>query len=186
VATWPDDAVRERLGALELGREKNLRLVGPARWHVTLRFLGDVAEETLEPLGEALLAGAAAFQGPVECRLGPATGWFTGVRVLQLPASGLDELASAVHTATHAVVSGPERDGPPFNGHLTLARAKGRLGPAAQAALAGIPFDARFAVGHVDLVASEPSPRGHVYSTLVQAPLGRPAGLRRGGRSGTA
>src|SRR5271165_4686941 len=185
VAAWPDGAARERLCALELGREKNLRLVGPARWHVTLRFLGDVAEETLGPLGEALAAGAADFPGPVECRLGPATGWFTGVRVLQLPASGLDELASAVRAATRAVVPGPGRGEPPFNGHLTLARAKGRLGPTAQAALAGIPFAARFAVGHVDLVASEPSPRGHVYSTLVRATLGPPAGLRTGGRSGT-
>ena len=29
VAAWPDDATRERLAALELGRSKNLRLVGP-------------------------------------------------------------------------------------------------------------------------------------------------------------
>jgi 2'-5' RNA ligase len=67
----------------------------------------------------------------------------------------------------------PERDGdrPPFNGHLTLARVKGRLGPQAQSDLAGIPFDSAFAVAHVDLVASAPSPRGHVYSTLVRAPL---------------
>ena len=61
---------------------------------------------------------------------------------------------------------------PPFNGHLTLARVKGRLGPQAQAELAGIPFDSAFAVEHVDLVASEPSPGGHVYTTLVRAPLG--------------
>jgi 2'-5' RNA ligase len=33
-------------------------------------------------------------------------------------------------------------------------------------------FDSTFAVGAVDLVASEPSPRGHVYTTLVRAPLG--------------
>ena len=184
VAAWPDEAAREALHALELGRERNLRLVGPTRWHVTLRFLGDVADEALGPLGEALAAGAAAFPGPVECRLGPATGWFTGVRVLQLPASGLDELAVAVRAATQPFSPGADQDEPPFNGHLTLARVKGRLGPAAQAALAGIPFDARFAVGHVDLVASEPSPRGHVYTTLVRAPLGRP-GLRTGGRSGT-
>jgi 2'-5' RNA ligase len=185
VAAWPDEAARERLDALELGREKNLRLVGPTRWHVTLRFLGDVADEALGPLGRALVAGAAAFPGPVECRLGPATGWFTGVRVLQLPAAGLDELASAVRAATSSVASGADRDEPPFKGHLTLARARGRLGPAAQAALAGIPFDARFAVGHVDLVASEPSSRGHVYTTVVRAPLAPPPALRTGGRSGT-
>ncbi len=186
VAAWPDDATRGRLGALELGRSKNLRLVGPSRWHITLRFLGDVADEDLAPLGDAVLVAAAGVPGPVECRLGPATGWFTGVRVLQLPAAGLEGLAHAVHDATRPLVADPAQGEPPFNGHLTLARAKGRLGAAAQAELAGVPFEARFAVTHVDLVASEPSPSGHVYTTLVRAPLGRPAGVRPGAPPGTA
>jgi RNA 2',3'-cyclic 3'-phosphodiesterase len=173
VAAWPDDETRALLTALELGRSKNLRLVGPTHWHVTLRFLGDVADDALGAVGDALTATAAALPGPVECRLGPATGWFTGVRVLQVPAAGLDGLAEAVRAATRPLV-GESPSEPPFNGHLTLARAKGRLGGAAQAGLAGIPFDARFEVGAVDLVASEPSPSGHVYSTLVRAPLGRP------------
>jgi 2'-5' RNA ligase len=172
VAAWPDEPTRRRLDALELGREKNLRLVGPTRWHVTLRFLGDVTDEQVEALGDALVACGAAQRGPVVCRLGPATGWFTGVRVLQLPAHGLDELAAAVHDATVPVVAEPAPGGPPFNGHLTLARAKGRLGAEAQGKLAGIPFESTFAVAHVDLVASEPSAQGHVYSTVVRAPLG--------------
>ena len=175
VAAWPDDATRERLAALELGRSKNLRLVGPTRWHVTLRFLGEVADDALGAVAEALTAAAGGIPGPVECRLGPATGWFTGVRVLQLPAAGLDDLAAAVGAATRPLVAEPPQGEPPFNGHLTLARAKGRLGTTAQAELAGIPFDARFEVAAVDLVASEPSPAGHLYSTVVRAPLGRPA-----------
>ena len=173
VAVWPDDPARARLADLELGRSKNLRLVGPTRWHVTLRFLGDVADDVLAPLGRALASAAAGLPGPLQCRLGPATGWFTGVRVLQLPAAGLDGLAEAVRAATIALVPEPAQGEPPFNGHLTLARAKGRLGAAAQAELAGIPFAARFDVHAVDLVASEPSPAGHVYSTLARAPLGR-------------
>jgi RNA 2',3'-cyclic 3'-phosphodiesterase len=172
VAAWPDDPTRDRLAALDLGRAKNLRLVGPARWHVTLRFLGDVAEEQLGALGDALRAFAAREPGPAECRLGPATGWFTGVRVLQLPATGLEGLAEAVRTSTLSVVPESANGEPPFNGHLTLARAKGRLGARAQAELAGIPFVAAFPVEHVDLVASKPSPNGHVYSTVVRAPLG--------------
>ena len=172
VAAWPDDPTRDRLTALDLGRAKNLRLVGPERWHVTLRFLGDVAEEQLGPLGDALRACAASEPGPAECRLGPVTGWFTGVRVLQLPATGLEGLADAVRAGTLPVVPEPEKGEPPFNGHLTLAWAKGRLGATAQAELAGIPFVAAFPVEHVDLVASKPSPSGHVYSTVVRARLG--------------
>jgi 2'-5' RNA ligase len=173
VAAWPDEATRRRLAALELdlGRAKNLRLVGPTRWHVTLRFLGEVSDEQVALLGPALQAAVAERPGPVDCRLGPATAWFSRGRVLQLPAHGLDQLAAVVAGATTSIV--PERGGgPPFNGHLTLARVKGRLGPQAQSELAGIPFDSAFGVEHVDLVASMPSPGGHVYSTLVRAPLG--------------
>ena len=95
------------------------------------------------------------------------------MRVLHVPAAGLDGIAAAVRDATIPLVPEPEPDEPPFNGHLTLARAKGRLGPTARAALAGIPFEAEFEVPHVDLVASTPSPEGHVYATLVRAPLGK-------------
>ncbi len=173
VAAWPDAPTKERLADLDLGPEKGLRPVGPERWHVTLRFLGEVDEDLTVPLTDALRAAVAPLPGPVHCRLGPATAWFTGVRVLQLPAAGLDALALAVRDATVPVVPAPAQGEPPFNGHLTLARAKGRrrASPAARA-LAGIPFEASFPVGHVDIVVSTPSPNGHVYGTVAEAPLG--------------
>ena len=173
VAAWPDEPTRRLLAALDLGHPKNLRPVGPTRWHVTLRFLGEVTDEEVGLLGPALRAGVAAQHGPLACRLGPATAWFSRVRVLQLPAHGLDDLAAVVAGATTPIVPAPDGGGPSFNGHLTLARIKGRLGPQAQDELRGIPFDSTFAVEHVDLVASEASPQGHVYTTLVRAPLGR-------------
>jgi RNA 2',3'-cyclic 3'-phosphodiesterase len=175
VAAWPDEPTRRQLAALELGRRKNVRPVGPTRWHVTLRFVGEVTEAQLGPLGDALVAGVGGVPGPAECALGPATAWFARVRVLQLPAHGLEEVAAAVRRATLPVVPEPADGEPPFNGHLSLARAKGRLDPRAHDELEGIPFAARFDVARVDLVASEPSPQGHVYTTLVRAPLAGPA-----------
>jgi 2'-5' RNA ligase len=174
VAVWPDDPTRRRLSGLELelGRTKGLRFVGPERWHVTLRFLGEVDADVVGPLGDALVSVAAAFRGPLQCRLGPGTGWFTGVRVLYLPAAGLDGLAAAVRAATLPVVGDPAEPEPPFNGHLTLARSKGRrLGVAALGEMANIPFEAAFAVAAVDLVASQPTAQGHRYTTVVRAPL---------------
>jgi RNA 2',3'-cyclic 3'-phosphodiesterase len=188
VAVWPDEPTRRLLGALELelGRARGLRFVGPARWHVTLRFLGDVDEEAVGTLGDALVACAAAFPGPLECRLGPGTAWFTEVRVLQLPAAGLDGLAGAVRAAMAPFAPRSEDAEPPFNGHLTIARSKGRrLGVAALGEMAGIPFEAAFAVRTVDLVRSQASPEGHAYSTLVRAPLGGVTTQRPGGRSGS-
>ena len=174
VAVWPDEETRRRLAGLELelGRTKGLRFVGPERWHVTLRFLGEVAEEAAGAIGAAIVDAAAACRGPLTCRLGPGTGWFTGVRVLYLPAAGLDGLAEAVRTATLPFVPEPPGPEPAFNGHLTLARSKGRrLGVAALGEMAGIPFEAAFPVTAVDLVASQPAPQGHRYTTLRRAPL---------------
>lgn len=175
VAAWPDDETRRRLAGLELelGRSRGLRFVGATRWHVTLRFLGDVDEDAVGPLSDALVAAAAAFRKPVECRLGPGTGWFTGVRVLYLPATGLDGLAAAVRAATLPLVPDPATPEPAFNGHLTLARSKGRrLSVAALGEMSGIPFEASFPVPALDLVSSQPSPEGHVYTTVVRAPIG--------------
>jgi RNA 2',3'-cyclic 3'-phosphodiesterase len=181
VAAWPDRATKDKLAALDLGAEKGLRPVGPDRWHVTLRFLGEVDPALVPALTDALTRAMAEMPGPVRCRLGPATDWFTGVRVLQVPAAGLDEVAAAVRAATVPVVAAPARGEPPFNGHLTLARAKGRRRAAPSArALAGMPFDATFPVARVDLVVSAPAPGGHVYTTVAEAPL-----RARGGRSGT-
>jgi RNA 2',3'-cyclic 3'-phosphodiesterase len=174
VAVWPDDETRRRLAGLELelGRTKGLRFVGPERWHVTLRFLGEVDEERAGALGDSLVAAVASIPGPLPCRLGPGTSWFTSVRVLYLPAAGLDGLAAAVRTATLPIVGEAAEPEPAFNGHLTLARSKGRrLGVAALGEMAGIPFEAAFPVTAVDLVSSQPSPEGHRYTTVVRAPL---------------
>ena len=175
VAAWPDDETRRRLAGLqqELGRTRGLRFVGPSRWHVTLRFLGEVDDDAVDALADALVTALAHVPGPVECRLGPGTAWFTGVRVLQLPAAGVDGLAAAVRAATLPLVPEAADPTPPFNGHLTLARAKGRrLGVAALGEMSDIPFEAAFAVPAIDLIRSEPSPDGHRYTTVVRAPLG--------------
>jgi 2'-5' RNA ligase len=173
VAAWPDAETKERLAGLDLGGERGLRPVGPDRWHVTLRFLGEVDDALVPGLSDALRTAAAAVSGPVLCRLGPATAWFTGVRVLQLPAAGLDTLAAAVREATLPLVPAAAPDEPPFNGHLTLARAKGRRRAAPVARpLAGIPFSAAFVVDRVELVNSTPTQNGHLYATLAEAALG--------------
>ena len=154
---------------------KGLSLVGAARWHVTLRFLGQVGEERVPELVEALAAAAGAFSGPLRCQVGPETGWFVGTRVLQLPVVGLDPLADAVMAATTAAVPAQRDDALPFNGHLTLARLRGRrrgVSGRMGRTLGGVAFGAAFDVDSIDLVHSEPSPNGHVYSTLFRAQLG--------------
>ena len=133
------------------------------QWHVTLHFVGETTESGA--LAEALCTVPAALHGEgvtaVEAILGPASAWFPGRRVLQVPVAGLDVLAGAVTRAVgrSAEPGRAERSAEPgFVGHLTLARTRGRArGPAH---LAGVPLAARWPVQQVELVSSVLGPEG--------------------------
>ena len=130
---------------------QRLRAVGPGQWHITLRFLGQVDDDLLPVLFDALGHAAAYAVGPVRC---------------------IDRAAEAVREATIPVVPDPTPRRAPFAGHLTIARVKGRrLDPSARATVAGIPFTAEFAVQSLAVVASHLSAEGPHYSTLARLPL---------------
>jgi 2'-5' RNA ligase len=172
VAVWPDDSTLTRLSLLELGPVHGLRLVRPGRWHITLRFLGDVEEDLVPALVDALGDAAESMAGPLRCEVGPGTAWFSGERVLQIPVAGLDGGAEAARRATLPLVPDSDHGEAPFTGHLTVARSKqGRLDASARAALAGVPFAASFDVNFFDLVASLLSSEGPRYTTLARVPL---------------
>lgn len=170
VAVWPDALTVRRLSALALGSVPGLRAVPPGQWHITLRFLGEVDDDRVPVLVDALERAMPQVPGPVHCALGPATAWFSGERVLQIPVTGLDAVAGVVRRATIATV--PSTSEANFVGHLTVARVRGRRpDPSTRAAVAGIAFLAEFAVRRLVLVASALSPAGPRYSTLAQLAL---------------
>jgi RNA 2',3'-cyclic 3'-phosphodiesterase len=122
-ALWPDAATR----ALVVERTApHLRAAGgrrvpPANLHVTIAFLGGVAESSLTRLQAAADAlRAAAF----ELCLARVEHW-RGSRVLCLeipqPPPALLELVAAVGQVQRACGMPP--DARPFHAHLTLARA---------------------------------------------------------------
>jgi len=171
VAAWPDNLTVRRLSALELSSAPGLKAVRPEHWHVTLRFLGDVDDALLPVLVHALGRALTRVPSPVHCTIGPATAWFSGARVLQIPAAGLEGVAEAARQATVPIVPDPAPS--PFVGHLTVARVRGRRAdPSTLAAVAGIAFTAEFAVPRLTLVTSELSAEGPRYSTLAQFVLG--------------
>ena len=193
VAVWPPHEVARILEALERPHVRGVRWTAPPQWHVTLAFLGDVAEPGIASLGTALADVAARAAAPPEARLGPATVCY-GRNVLGVPVAGLDELAEAVRGAVgpgpgpvgtpSAPPADPVAGGSPsrragtatpspehpFRGHLTLARGKG--GRPVPASLTGLPLGALWRVGEVCLVRSEMVAEGARYTTLVRATVG--------------
>ena len=162
VAALPDgatvDGLRETCGGWPRPKVAGLRWTGPAQWHVPLRFLGSI-----DP-GEAAAALDRLGSAVTEARLGPATA-LLGQSVLMVPVGGVDGLAGAVAAAPVDLGGLPEDR--PFTGHLTLARARGRVPVGG----AGRPVAGAFPVAEVCLVRSETLPEGARYEVLGRWPL---------------
>jgi RNA 2',3'-cyclic 3'-phosphodiesterase len=106
-------------------RQPEIRWTDRHQWHVTLAFLGSVAERRVDELTEAVqhtagrhehlilqLAGAGAFPNPYAARV-----LWTGVEQLR---GDLATLASGIRTASNSVGATP--DGARFHPHVTLGR----------------------------------------------------------------
>jgi 2'-5' RNA ligase len=165
VGVWPPPEVVAVVSALERPAFDVLRWTSPERWHVTLAFLGSVPAARVAEVQAALVDAMADASAAPEARLGPSTRR-VGRTLLWVPVEGLEELAGDVRHALRDLLPGAALD-EPFQGHLTLARARGRHGM--PASLAGVPIEARWLVREVRLVRSELDHSGARYTTLLSA-----------------
>ncbi|RME25966.1 MAG: RNA 2',3'-cyclic phosphodiesterase [Deltaproteobacteria bacterium] len=167
------DRVAELRAALEphQGRAR-IKWVRPGNMHITLKFLGEIATASVEPLGRALrkelgavrpfdieLAGCGSF--PPRGR--PRVLW-VGVRE---GAERLKELAERVEDACAGL--GFARESRPFRAHLTLARVKDSRG--IERLTRAMEQQAGFVAGRcrcdvVYLIKSELRPEGPRYTVL--------------------
>ncbi len=159
VAVWPSDEIVARLSELPRPDTPGVRWTRREQWHVTLRFLGEVADkgEVAARLRGLASPAVRAVVGPVSECFGPA--------VLCMPVSGLDAVAAEVIAATADIGQPP--DARPFRGHLTLARA--RRGNVRR--IAPLAMDGTWNVEGVTVVESQPGPGGSKYEILATVPL---------------
>ena len=158
-----------------------LSWVHPEGIHLTLRFLGDMADEQVEAITGVLRQAAApvrAFRLDVRGLGGFPTP--ARARVLWLGLTGAAEAISALQhlqaTIEHGVVglgfAGEERA---FTPHLTLARIRdrGAGGPVAKLVMKEQDRTVgELHAGSVALIKSELRPNGAVYTSLVEVPFG--------------
>ena len=172
-------AVREEIGRLQgilAGTGADVKWVRPGSVHLTVKFLGDVPEETIAPLADAVdraVCGVEPFTAAVA-----GTGVFPGrkrPRVVWLGLSGnLDILAGLQRIVETAVAGfGFTPDDRPFKPHLTLGRVRSPRGGnqllEALDALRPQPFS--WTVEDMVLFRSELKPSGAVYTPLARMPL---------------
>lgn len=157
------DAI-ERVRSLPRPSVPGVRWTAEPTWHVTLRFLGELP--AADPVESAL---DAVDLGPVlHARLGPRTRRLNP-NVLVVPATGVDDLAARVRTAT--AECGEPLGPKPFDAHLTLARRRRR----GARLPTGEPIDAPFPVDEVVLFSSTLSRDGPTHEALRRWPLRREA-----------
>jgi len=171
----PDD-VRHALSTLIRGAAPGGlpgRIVPPANWHVTLRFLGDVddlgrdrlfKELDAARLGEPFVVGwggLGAFPQP-----GRATVlWVAADR----GAADLSRLAADVEDAV--VAAGFPHEERPFRSHLTLSRIRPHQDVARLLEAAG-PLDLAMTVDRVVVYRSHLGRGGARYEEIEEFPLG--------------
>ncbi|HSL56757.1 MAG TPA: RNA 2',3'-cyclic phosphodiesterase [Acidimicrobiales bacterium] len=167
VAVTPPPEVLDAIATLPRPDEPGVRWVPREQWHVTLRFLGDADPDAVAAALDGAL-GDGADRVPhatgARCELGPVVSRL-GRSVVCVPASGLDELARVVTTATAHLGTPP--DPRPFTGHLTLARLRQR----AACGVTGAPFRASFDVRDVDLVESRLGSDGATHTRRGRWPV---------------
>ncbi len=172
VAVAPPRHVVAALERVPRPEHPGVRWAPPEQWHVTLRFLGEVADVGGVAAALGLVPGRlrGLGAGEPEAVVGPATAGFAGGRVLQVPVAGLDDLAEA---ASWAVSRWAPVSDHPFVGHITVARARGS-GRWPGLPGAGAPVAERFVVPGLALVASVLGAGGARHRVLHRVWLARP------------
>ncbi|MBM3834377.1 MAG: RNA 2',3'-cyclic phosphodiesterase [Verrucomicrobia bacterium] len=151
----------------------------PDQIHLTLRFLGNVRAEQVNPLSEALRRACEPFQ-PFEIRV-DQIGCFPSPRrpsVIWVGIAGdlnqLQKLQEAVQHATEPFARHSENRA--FHPHLTIGRVKARGGDWGSGdwiRQAQVTSNGKWSVTEVKLMQSKLGPEGSTYTALLTALLAR-------------
>ena len=139
--------------------------------HLTMRFLGDVTEEMLQPMNQSIknqLADVAPFSIMFkEPRLFPH---FKKPRVVAAIVPHNDALLVVADILEScAVAAGLEPETRQFKGHLSLGRCKKSFPKRTK--LDSIPFSSKLPVTRITLIQSQLSSEGPTYIKLAEFPL---------------
>jgi 2'-5' RNA ligase len=182
VAVELDRALRAPLLDLlrqQLPRTRDVRWCTEQQLHVTLKFLGDVADGQLSAVCDAV-EGAARSVAPFALHLS-GLGCFPSPRSPRVLWCGVEDPAGGC--ARWLELADPlfeelgfSREARAFHPHVTLGRSKGPGGGEVMRRVLGqlaVPPTPEMTVGQVVLFESRLSPRGAQYTARLTAPLGR-------------
>lgn len=173
----PKDERARLHAALEPLREKPL----PVRWmdadalHLTVKFLGDTEGDGVAAIDTAMRK-AVSRRSAITLRIG-GLGGFPSLRranILWIGAAPDAELTALQRELEPALSRlGYPREQRPFRPHVTIGRTRNGGQPSDIERLAAlVDYEATVVVESVDLMRSEPGPRGARYELLLRRTLG--------------
>lgn len=156
----------------------DVRWMGDAQLHVTLKFLGEQPDDAVDALRHAL-AAAARGHAPLGLALG-GLGAFPNLRAPRVvwlgvaPDPKLELLQHDVERACSGL--GYPLDARAFRPHITIGRARGAVPAGMARAMAGAARQVRYAASvtarSVDIMASELGAGGARHRVIAALPLG--------------
>jgi len=179
--------VRAELTSLEdnlkARRHPFVKWVDPESMHLTLKFLGDVAVDSIPQIVEAM-AGVAQAHSPFDLQVA-GTGAFPNwqrPQVVWVGVGGESDKLNALHRELESALSpmGFTPESRSFSAHLTLGRLRDRVTSDDRRRFAEfaqkITFETSlsFEVNAVRLMRSQLTPTGPIYSELAVVKLGFP------------
>jgi RNA 2',3'-cyclic 3'-phosphodiesterase len=161
-------------------RQASVRWAKREQFHLTLKFLGDVATDRVEPLAAAV-RGACQNVAPLGLRA-ERIGFFPDQRRPRVVWVGVHDqgekllrLQQGLEAATRGYSAEEESDHR-FEGHVTLARIKAISRPESdQLAMLATTWERRsfgaWIAGEIEIIRSQLTPNGARYSTLATIEL---------------
>ena len=184
IAVELPEGLKKELAELETQLKKNsppvVKWVDPNSIHITLKFLGEVSEDSI---GELMLAIEESAQGiqpfQLEVREVGAFPNLERVQVLWVGVKGelekIAQLQKRVEANTEQL--GFSRESRAFTPHLTLGRVRDEARPNERQRLGKLLADTSFTVLHnvnidaVNLMRSQLTPTGAIYSSIGSVKL---------------
>lgn len=168
---------------LKSGRPSGVKWVDPYSIHLTLKFLGNIVEETISKITEAMEA-AAQEVSPFHLEV-KEPGVFPNLNRVQVAWVGLggeaDKLAKLQQRIdSNLIPLGFAPESRPFTPHLTLARMRNEVSLAERQKFGQLIAKTTFETGYtfevnsISLMRSQLTPQGAIYSRIGSVALKKP------------
>ena len=167
-------ALGNLIAGLKSGQSSRVRWVAPDSIHLTLKFLGNITADRIEPITGAIREGAQGID-PFWLEV-KGLGAFPNLRRVQVAWAGvsgettkLNQLQKRIDLNLAGIGFMPEKR--PFSAHLTLGRVRDQASPDERQRLgdllASTTFDGGgFTVSGINLMRSQLQRTGAVYSRI--------------------